>query len=95
VPCDEAHDSEIIYVFQITDTTYSEAGIDAQADEKCGQAMIDYVGPYYTDVLPELNYSWFSPTSQSFAQGDREVDCLAYVVYEDEELTQSVKGLGA
>jgi len=94
VPCDEAHDSEIIYIFQITDTTFSQASIDLAGEEKCVQAMNDYIGPNYADVLPELDYTWFSPTAESFARGDREVDCLAYTVYADEVLTQSVKGLG-
>ena len=100
VPCDEAHDSEVIKIFNLTgfpvvNATYDAKAIDAQAEEKCEQAMVDYVGPNYAEVVPELDYSWFNPTEASFAKGDREIDCVVYAYSLELDLTQSVKGLGA
>ena len=95
VPCNEAHDSEVISIFTLSVTAYSEDAINAEAEEMCLQAVADYVGPNFLDVVPELDFTWFNPTEESFARGDREIDCVVYTYSGELELTQSVKGLGA
>jgi len=92
--CTEAHDSEVISIFNVTDATFDQDSIDTEAQTQCEQAMTTYVGPNYDSVTPALEASWFTPTSQSWAQGDREVDCLAVTSDGSTSLTSSVKGMG-
>jgi len=95
VPCTEAHDSEVIYIFDMPDGDYDSDAIDSAGDDQCPQAIVNYVGPNYDTVSSEgLDWYYFSPTEESWAQGDREVDCIAYARSDTNELTSSVKGLG-
>ena len=95
VPCTEPHDSEVIYIFDMPDGAYDEDAIGAAGDDQCSQEIVSYVGPNYDTVTSEgLDWTYFSPTSESWASGDREVDCLAYTLSYENELTSSVKGLG-
>jgi len=95
VPCTEAHDSEVIYIFDVTDATYDEDTINSEADTQCQQAITDYVGPNYASVGSEgLDYTWFNPTQDSWNSGDREIDCVAMTNASTNDLTSSVKGLG-
>ena len=96
VPCTDPHDSEVIYIFDMPDGDWDEDAIEAAGDDQCAQAIIDYVGPNYDTVTSEgLDWNYFSPTSESWDQGDREIDCVAFTNSFDDELTSSVKGLGA
>jgi len=96
VPCTEPHDSEVIYIFDMPDGDYNEDAIEAAGDDQCAQEIVTYVGPNYDTVSSEgLDWSYFTPTSESWDQGDREVDCIAYTASSENELTSSVKGLGA
>lgn len=95
VPCTEAHDAEIIYIFDIEGSIYNKSTIEDAAWDQCEKAMTDYVGPNYDKIGSEgLDISYFSPTADSWKNGDREVDCIAYTVSEKNELTSSVKGAG-
>ena len=95
VPCTEAHDSEVFYLFDMPDGTFDEDAIDDAAGQECPRALNSYVGPNYASVGSEgLDWSYFVPTEDSWANGDREVDCVAYAVSGTNELTSSVKGLG-
>ena len=95
VACTEAHDSEVILIFDIADKTFDQTSIDTQAKDKCEPALASYVGPNYATVGTQgLDWNYFSPTSDSFAKGDREIDCIAMTISGDSELTSSVKGLG-
>ncbi|MCL2735995.1 MAG: septum formation family protein [Propionibacteriaceae bacterium] len=96
VPCTEGHDSEVIYIFDMPDGTYDETAIDDAAQDACAQGIVDYVGPNYASLTSQgLDWSYFSPSQDSWNQrNDREVDCVAYTVSEENELTSSVKGMG-
>ena len=96
VPCTEPHDSEVMYIFDMPDGDYDEDAIEAAGDDQCAQEIAEYVGPNYDTVSSEgLEWSYFTPTSESWDNGDREVDCIAFTVSSENELTSSVKGLGA
>jgi len=91
VGCNQAHDSEITNVFDMPDGTFSQDDIDT-AGNQCEAAAQSYVGPNYQTL--GLDWNYFSPTSDSWAQGDREIDCLVYTLSGNPDLTSSVKGQG-
>jgi len=96
VPCTEAHDSEVTYVFNMPDGDFDQDAIDSAAEDACTQSMEDYVGPNWSTVLDGgLDWTYFTPTSSSWANGDRIVDCLAMSTSGENDLTSSVKGIGA
>jgi len=97
VPCTEPHDTEITYMFDMQDGDYDEDAIDEAGIDQCEKAAIDYVGPNYATVGAEgLHWDYFSPTKESWENmDDREVDCLVYSLSGENDLTSSVKGLGA
>ncbi len=95
VPCTEAHDTEVIYLFDMPDGAFDDDAISAAADDACATAMDDYVGPNWGDLVDgDLSYSYFTPTEDGWAQGDHEVDCVAQTYSGDLSLTSSLKGLG-
>ena len=97
MPCTDPHDSEVFYIFDMPEGTFSQSAIDAAAKEKCAEEFVNYVGPNY-ETITSQGLDWFplTPTSATWSQKhDREVDCIAYTVSEKNELTSSIKGLGA
>jgi len=96
VPCSEGHDTEVIYIFDMPDGAYDDDAITEAGNSECAKAITDYVGPNYGSVSSDgLDWNYFSPTSDSWDQGDREIDCIAYTMSFENELTSSVKGMGA
>ena len=91
--CNQPHDNEVFYVFKLPDApSYqaSEDSINAELD-KCADAFNDYVGVDYQESLYEL--SEFTPTPESWADGDREIVCFLYDPSGD-KISESVKGSG-
>lgn len=75
VPCAEPHDNETFTIFELDDGDYpGEAAVDGIAEEECLAAFADYVGIDYADS--ELAASTFTPTADSWKDGDREVVCF-------------------
>lgn len=77
VSCDEPHDSE---VYAETDMEASEwpgdAGVDQEAQTFCEQEFASFIGLEY--AMSELALSYYVPTEDSFANGDRAISCLVY-----------------
>ena len=95
VPCNEPHDSEIIYVFDMPGEIYNEEEISDAADDACLAEVANYIGPDWESLTSEgLEVSYFSPGRESWSNGDREVDCIIYTISGENELTSSVKGMG-
>ena len=95
VPCNEPHDSEIVYLFDMPGTDFDDTAIEAAAKETCPEAMVDYAGPNWESISSKgLSVSFFSPTAESWKNGDHEVDCIAYTKSGDNELTYSLKDKG-
>lgn len=89
-PCTEAHEYEVFYVGAMLDGDYP--GDDALTNfvvENCGPAFDAYIGRAYT--ASQLDFSWLYPTSESWGEGDRSVQCAAYDPRET-RLTISLKG---
>lgn len=93
VPCGEAHDYEAIHVFDIADEVVfpGEEKTSELAGEGCLAEFDAAIGAAYADST--LDFTIFTPTLESWAQGDREVVCVAYAM-SGEQLTGSVAGSG-
>lgn len=87
VPCGEPHQYEAFAAMNLPDGDYPEVDeITKQADEFCYGEFESYVGISYDESA--LDFSYFYPQTDSWANGDREILCLAYG---DEDLSGSVK----
>jgi hypothetical protein len=90
VPCGDPHDAEIISEITVTGLDeYDSYAVTQQADDGCYDAMDEIVGG---DDWAGLTYTSLFPTKESWAQGDRIIDCIA--VADEPTLTASVVGMG-
>jgi len=77
VPCSKPHDSEAFKSIKMTDGDFpGEDAVKAQADQGCGDAFPDFVGIPFNDS--KLDISYYYPTTDSWANGDREILCTVY-----------------
>lgn len=92
VPCTELHDEEVYALFDVPEAGEypGDTDIDQQAQDGCLERFEDYVGAEYEESA--LYISTIAPRAETWAQGDREVVCLAYLP--EEQLTGSVRGTG-
>lgn len=91
VPCDEPHDFEVFHVTNYSGGSYSFDAIADFADFVCFVAFEPYVGRRYATSI--IDFTWFIPTPDSWARGDREVICIAFHM-NLEKLRGSVRGTG-
>ena len=88
VECTEAHDYEAFEAVDLPDGDYpGTEAVDASAVEACTPAYEDFVGIAYDDSL--MDFTYFAPTSASWADGDREILCLLVDLDENNELVPS------
>ena len=89
VDCDQPHDNEVYALFDMPDGNFPGVSVveDAALDG-CYDAFESYVGLDYESSV--LDFSWLTPTSSSWEQGDQEVICIAYDL-ELKKLTDTVK----
>jgi hypothetical protein len=77
VPCTEPHDSEAYKSIKMTDGDFPGAdAVKTQADEGCAEAYAAFIGISYDDS--NLSISYYYPTKESWANGDREIMCTVY-----------------
>lgn len=77
VPCSQPHDSEAYKSITMKDGDFpGQDAVKTQADEGCAAAFADFVGLSYDDS--NLKISYYFPTSDSWATGDREILCTIY-----------------
>jgi hypothetical protein len=80
VPCSGAHDSEAFANLTLTGDAYP--GLDAvraQAEKGCqGDAFANFIGIASDDST--LQVSYYYPTEDSWAGGDRTVTCTVYAI---------------
>ncbi len=90
IACSQPHAAEVYYVLAMTDSTYpGTAAVEKQVEAACsGPEFTAYVGK--SAEASSLDVFYLYPTSASFAQGDRAIDCLAGS--KAGNLTGSVKG---
>ncbi|MEP6843342.1 MAG: septum formation family protein [Pseudolysinimonas sp.] len=77
VPCSKPHDSEAFKSVLMKEGKFpGEDAVKAQADEGCAAAFAAFAGISYNDS--DLKISYYFPTSDSWANGDREILCTIY-----------------
>jgi hypothetical protein len=77
VPCSEPHDSEAYKSIKMTDGAFpGPDAVKTQAEEGCAKAFPDFIGISYNDS--NLSISYYFPTKESWANGDREIMCTVY-----------------
>ena len=89
VPCSSPHGWQVIYKGQITLNSFDEPAIEDQAQVICDTNVQNVIQQLSTEKLEEYanaGITWLQPTIESFAEGDRTVDCL---VGSDSELYTS------
>jgi len=81
VPCDQQHDSEIYAETALTEEQYEadlalagDTETPTYADTFCHDAFAGFVGTTYEEST--LDYTYLSPTPESWAQGDDLVQCI-------------------
>ncbi|MDG4832938.1 septum formation family protein [Solwaraspora sp. WMMD1047] len=76
VPCSQPHEGEVFGTFTVTGDSFpGNTAISSQAEEGCTDRLAQYAPAAADDDSLELFF--LHPTSESWAQGDREVVCIA------------------
>jgi hypothetical protein len=90
LPCGVEHDAEVFFVGDIWKPEQEYPGRDAVEDEwkrSCENAFRIYVG--LREDLSVLDYTGWSPSQDSWEDGDRQIGCIAFDP--DRQLTGTVK----
>ena len=89
VPCSEPHYWEAYASSQVTGDTYpGTSTVQEQADADCGDAFAEFIGIELDKS--DYTYTYLHHTSESWAQNDREILCLAGA--EDGGIKGTLKG---
>ncbi len=92
VDCAEPHDNEIYSKQDLPDGSYpGDAAMEQTVIEVCYDGFESFVGRSYEES--SLDFGWLFPTSESWAEGDREVVCFVYD-FELAKLTGSMENSG-
>ena len=77
VPCAEPHDNEAFAATDMPDGDYpGDAAVTDAANTFCYDEFEKFIGMNYDESALEL--SFFSPTAESWAEGDQEILCFVY-----------------
>ena len=93
VPCSEPHWAEVYAEYTMSGSSYP--GVVAIEDfvfEHCRPSYHTFTGVVYEDEAT-MDITWFEPTSQSWSQGDRTVQC-AVVDLSGGDLVGTMEGRG-
>ena len=91
VDCTQEHGAEVIHTFDLTMTTMpSEDTLEEVSDETCGEAFTAYVGRPFENSA--LDYSGRLPSPETWAAGDRRVECIAFT-RDESQLTTTMKDI--
>jgi hypothetical protein len=92
VPCSQPHAYEVSHVAIMPEGTFPGVStIDAFAEGACFDSFDAYIGRSF--VASALGVSWFYPSEDAWAAGDRSIQCFVFDPRND-SLAQSVKGSG-
>jgi hypothetical protein len=90
-PCTEAHEYEVFYVGSLAGGEYPTDDVTTTfVVDNCGPAFDAYIGKAYVDS--QLDFSYLSPSVESWRDGDRSVQCAAFDP-RNARLTISIKGI--
>jgi len=74
VPCSTPHDSEAYKSIIVADGAYpGDDAVKQQSEDGCKAAFASFIGVAYDDST--LDVSYYFPTEDSWAGGDREIMC--------------------
>ncbi len=89
VDCGEAHDGQVVHLFNLPDGDFpSNEEVLSAVDENCREGFESFVGTALDESTLALN--WLSPIEEGWENGDRSVQCVAYL--EGETTTSSFEG---
>lgn len=92
VRCADPHDYEVFFVFELPDGPYpGEDEVWELADEGCFDEFAGFVGASYFES--DLDFFAIYPTADSWADGDRVVQCVLYAM-DLTKLVGSMRGVG-
>lgn len=78
VKCSTPHDSEAYFSGNLDDGDFpGDDAIKQGAEQVCGPAFTDFVGAPYSEETG-YDYSYYTPTKESWNAGDREVMCVVF-----------------
>lgn len=87
--CSEEHDGQVVHVFNLPDGDFpSNEEVLEAVQSSCSDGFEEFVGVAYDASKLELN--WLSPIEEGWKDGDRSVQCVAYLT--DETTTESFEG---
>ena len=90
--CTNEHWGEVFHVMQITSSQMpSEDDMDDMAWDACVDAFDAYVGRPYDES--DLDFTWYVPSQESWAEGDRTIQCIA-IRTDGDPLYQPVRNSG-
>ncbi len=90
IDCTEPHDSEAYASIMMTDGAFpGDQAVQDQAIADCTTEFSAFVGLDYEASI--YNFSYYYPTAESWAQGDREILCL--IIDEAGKTTGSLAGI--
>ena len=96
VPCDQPHHWQLIHKGEITLEEYSRSAVKTEARLLCNSAIEELITSFVSandeEIYEYENAGAFtiSPTSESWVEGDRTVDCL--IGSDEETYTESFLG---
>lgn len=90
--CTTEHWGEVYHVMTITSSQMpSEDDMNDMASDACVDAFEAYVGRPYDES--ELDFTWYVPSQESWAEGDRTIQCIA-IRTDGDPLYQPVRNSG-
>lgn len=94
VPCSEPHDYELYHEFELPEGDHpGDEAVWEQANAGCEAEFENFAGIAYRDSAT-LWFNNFTPTAQTWADGDRLIQCLIYEA-SDENGEQIVQVTGS
>jgi hypothetical protein len=76
VDCTQLHQGEVFAEFTVSDTSYpGDAALSKEAEDGCVSRLAGYSPAAVGD--PSITISFVYPSSQTWAVGNRQVECLA------------------
>lgn len=87
--CSEEHDGQVVHIFDLPDGDFpsNDEVLDA-VQTNCSEGFEEFVGVAFEESKLELN--WLSPVEQGWDDGDRSVQCVAYLA--EATTTESFEG---
>lgn len=75
IPCDDAHQGEVVDVARLGDAPSSADAVRAEAEERCRPALSAYV--VHRAEIASVRLRWYAPGPGAWDAGDRTLLCIA------------------